>query len=211
MSARKPVPRVEDVEGALVVGRFYSVRAVYYIWYGMERWWPILGIRHTDNRFFNFEVEHYHLDMRFLGRDDAHDAYSAPLSARAGWPLPRPERRSFRCRRATLDYPYADKHPIMEINDAYAGVQARRARTGWICPHQRALLNAIPADADGVLTCPLHGLRIDAATGRCVGPISPPAALTTPERQLVGAATSESGGSAPLPREARDKPSARDT
>lgn len=37
------------------------------------------------------------------------------------------------------------------------------------CPHQGLPLDAEP-DADGVITCPWHGYRVDARTGRCTPP-----------------------------------------
>lgn len=36
-----------------------------------------------------------------------------------------------------------------------------------VCPHQGLPLNCEP-DADGVMTCPWHGYRFDARTGKCV-------------------------------------------
>jgi nitrite reductase/ring-hydroxylating ferredoxin subunit len=42
------------------------------------------------------------------------------------------------------------------------------------CPHQGLTLDADP-DADGLITCPWHGYRVDIRTGRC----TPPAALLT--------------------------------
>ena len=37
------------------------------------------------------------------------------------------------------------------------------------CPHQNLPLDAEP-DADGVISCPWHGYRVDARTGRCTPP-----------------------------------------
>lgn len=48
---------------------------------------------------------------------------------------------------------------------AFAGQTAARGKHGLVCPHRKFSLGSIPPDADGIVTCPLHGLRICAATG----------------------------------------------
>ena len=42
---------------------------------------------------------------------------------------------------------------------------------GWICPHQATPLGSIEP-VDGIIICPLHGLRIDAQTGIVVPSVS---------------------------------------
>lgn len=173
------IQRVEDVEGELQVGRYYLVRAILYPWYGKLAWWPILGPAHTDAEFFAFTARHFHIDARFVSDYRIRHAsarwspgfellFNAPLASR-GLELPKPERRRLRCARAKFEYPFPLRREIQEINAAFAGRQAKRAKTGWICPHRRALLNGFPPDGEGVITCPLHGLRIDGASGRCIG------------------------------------------
>ena len=62
------------------------------------------------------------------------------------------------------------------IADGPAAHSARRdvalacgtiASVPLVCPHQGLPLSDDP-DADGIITCPWHGYRFDAATGRCV-------------------------------------------
>ena len=48
---------------------------------------------------------------------------------------------------------------------AFAGQTAARGKHGLICPHKKFSLGGVPPDADGIVTCPLHGLRICVATG----------------------------------------------
>ncbi|MFT4095912.1 MAG: Rieske 2Fe-2S domain-containing protein [Rhodoblastus sp.] len=179
------IERAENVTGELVVGKFYLVRAIFYPWYGHERWWPVLGPAHSDPEFFNFEQRHYHLDGRFLSDAALWPAprslyqplaavFNAPLATRDK-AVPRAERRKMKCARSKIEYLAVARKEVAALNSAFAGQQAKRAKTGWICPHRRALLNALPADAEGILTCPLHGLRIHDATGKCAGPEPRPA------------------------------------
>ncbi|MBX9847503.1 MAG: Rieske 2Fe-2S domain-containing protein [Xanthobacteraceae bacterium] len=46
----------------------------------------------------------------------------------------------------------------------FAGTQCARGKGGFICQHRNAVLGSIEP-RDGVITCPLHGLRIGAQTG----------------------------------------------
>lgn len=48
---------------------------------------------------------------------------------------------------------------------SYAGRTAERGANGLICPHRNYPLGNAKPDADGILTCPLHGLRICSRTG----------------------------------------------
>ncbi|MDR3513762.1 MAG: hypothetical protein P4L73_19165 [Caulobacteraceae bacterium] len=82
--------------------------------------------------------------------------------------------RRRRCQRVYV--PYVVEHlrvregmGVQGIRDHFAGAQAPRNRAGWVCPHQSAALGSIEPDDDGVITCPLHGLRVRAADGLCLG------------------------------------------
>jgi hypothetical protein len=55
------------------------------------------------------------------------------------------------------------------MNTAFAGTQCRKGKRGFVCPHKLFPLGSVEPVA-GVITCPLHGMRIDAATGVCLGP-----------------------------------------
>ena len=54
-------------------------------------------------------------------------------------------------------------------------------QTPVYCPHQGLPLEAEP-DAEGTITCPWHGYRVDVHTGRC----TPPARALNAERALPG-------------------------
>ena len=73
--------------------------------------------------------------------------------------------RRMQCKRETPVYPYGDRAPIKVIQSAFAGQQCRKNPAGWVCPHRNYPLGSHVPDADGVITCPLHGLRIRAADG----------------------------------------------
>ena len=188
--------RIDRITETPVVGRWYLVRALHYDRFRKGAMaWPITGPKHTDVEFFNFDIEHYHLDVRFLTQRHLRQigthyvagefgyAFSQPCQpVTEAWnsdtkkydrrPMPTPTLTRMQCRRTTVEYPFADRKPVAEINAKYQGATAKLTERGWICPHRKvALGNQIP-DAHGVITCPLHGLRIDAETGRCVGPVS---------------------------------------
>lgn len=159
----------------LVVGRFYEVPCVFYPWFGRKEWWPVIGHRHSDKRFLNFPHVHYHVDGRFLTAPQARFAtrYGRPLTqVLAASPLhtrgeetpavPTMKRR--RCRVAAIPYGFPRERLILGIAEHYAGHQCRASEHGWVCPHQHVPLGSV-APINGVVTCPLHGLCIDAATG----------------------------------------------
>lgn len=54
---------------------------------------------------------------------------------------------------------------IRSLWEAYAGQRAKRGRHGFICPHRNYPLGTARADENGILVCPLHGLRICGRTG----------------------------------------------
>lgn len=187
------LPVVSQLTSPPVVGKYYLVPAVY-----MQResfkpaiWWPVHGSLHNDTQFFNFELQHYHVDQRFLTR--AHLTYIGNFDDIRGWgPLqrsfaapvhgtfahiehhprheklpPKPELRRMRCMREMPELPPAFQGTTMHAH--FAGQTAKRGRLGLVCPHQQYPLGQSTPDADGIITCPLHGLRIRARDGRCMG------------------------------------------
>ena len=74
--------------------------------------------------------------------------------------------RTLMCRRTEKARPNSTGHmvSIKQIRDHYAG---RSLVNGRHCPHQHADLQGC-TPTDGIIECPLHGLRFDAATGRAL-------------------------------------------
>lgn len=178
--------RSDRLVGPPLVGRCYLVPCVRYDLRGLVSNWPVMGPRHADAEHLNFPAVHYHLDLRFLSRHQLEwigcswrgpevEAAALPLSEhRDGThgPLPEPTLRRLRCRRADHGYPterVAKARGFRALWAAYAGRRCRRGKAGFICPHRHFPLASIVA-LDGIITCPLHGLRIDAASGIVLPP-----------------------------------------
>ncbi len=63
-----------------------------------------------------------------------------------------------------------DTRPMAALIAKFAGQECAAGKGGWICPHRKASLGSIQP-VDGIITCPLHGLRIDAASGKVLGEV----------------------------------------
>lgn len=164
-------PRVDRVTAPLVPGRYYLVPTVFTTWHGKPRKWPVIGPEHVDIDFFDFSLPHYHLDARFLreGHRGIHETLVYPVHGQRdnNWKvgeLPKPVWRRLKCQRATNGFnPHHQE--ITKMRQHFAGQQCASGRGGWICPHRKASLGSVLPDENGVITCPLHALRINAATG----------------------------------------------
>jgi hypothetical protein len=175
-----------------VVGKMYWVPAIHMDRFGFKKlWWPIHGHKHNDEEFFNFKPDHYHVDQRFLSKrhlrqhtrgyhdDPLLNSFGKPLSgkyAHLEYDYPgkqlqpgRPELRRMRCQRDFPLYPYENEGAVQKLNAAFVGKIANKGRLGLVCPHKQYPLGQLPADAEGIITCPLHGMRIRAIDGVCVG------------------------------------------
>lgn len=184
------VPLLSSLRQAPEVGRLYMVPVVRsYPWHSRVDDWPVIGPAHADVEFFNFPHIHYHLDPRFLtaaqerfiarqGRraarfhglageeiDIAVSGY--PVSSRDD-PLPkgRPQIVRRRCRRASYGFALLG-HRVDRLREHFGNpAEPIRRRDGrLLCPHRKVDLSQFPADAEGIVTCPLHGLRV-----RCGAP-----------------------------------------
>lgn len=146
-------------------------------------WWPVLGPRHNDAEHLNFEPWHYHVDDRFIDR--RHERRIRAIQYRvdvepikltiAGHPLnhrnypdhPDIEWRVRVCRRDRMDHPVTDgslkgQGAFAHLFAHYHGCEAPLNADGVrICPHKGAPLSSIAPDAQGFVTCPLHGLKFD--------------------------------------------------
>lgn len=188
------IERITMLTSPPVVGRRYLVPTVDFPWlsYHTPRPWPVFLPKHDDVEFLNFKWQHYHVAPRFLRAREvaaARDYYSEysgdeffvaqaqPLQRITSNPELRAEDGGRRhppvvwrlrtCSVAEIPYRHGDKESIKAMGRHFSGRQCHKAKVGWICPHRRFPLGSI-APVDGVITCPLHGLRIAADTGKCL-------------------------------------------
>ncbi len=177
-----------NAQAPLVVGRYYKVPCIKYKWHRRWGWWPVIGPLHQDKAFLAFPHSHYHMDGRFLTKAQRDYVLIVQERSRGAWlqddaivlaealerwplnnhDLGAPEQATLKrrkCWRTQLP-PYGNAHQpgIQRIAEHFAAHQCRRDENGWICPHQATPLGSIQP-VDGVIVCPLHGLRIDAKTG----------------------------------------------
>lgn len=174
--------RIDRLTSPPVVGELYLVPTIrFYAYGGVSSWWPVIGPRHEDKEHLDFEHLHYHVDVRFLSPTQqrlmrAHDrsvsvetvAARVPISNCFGDPpAPHPTFRELRCRAINHSYPSAlagQWDNFRQLWVSYAGQTCKRGKGGFVCPHRHFPLGSIAPVSD-VITCPLHGLRIDAASG----------------------------------------------
>lgn len=164
-----------------IVGRFYLVPVVPYIYCGKEGDWPVLGPMHTDVEHFNFPYRHYHVDPRFLTerqvlqvteyyRPFRHSLAAvvggSPLNNR-GRPLPkgRPTLKRRRCRSAETQYVHGNELPVINLRATFSdpAEPIRKPDGRLLCPHRKVDLSSFERDEGGIVTCPLHGLRVKCA------------------------------------------------
>ena len=191
--------RADRLKEPPVVGEFYLVPAIRWVWGVLpwsEReigvieamqssrsamWWPVWGSKHDDVEFFGFAQKHHHVDPRFFnrrhwarfgfaGRTKLADAQVKPLNhIELPEGPPKPVLRKMRCTSSHSQWEHDDAIPVVKLNEHYSGQRCARGKRGFVCPHKLFPLGSVQA-IDGVVTCPLHGLRIDAAPGKCIGP-----------------------------------------
>lgn len=169
------------------VGRFYMVPVITaYPWHNRIRDWPVLGPLHEDLEFFRFGTLHYHVDLRFLSVHDyafasghiprsirsgvsdidaALNASASPLCSRGSeLPKGRPMLQRRRCRRAGGGTTILNHIPAaresMETRFGSPAQPIRLADGRLLCPHRKVDLSQFAADDQGIVTCPLHGLRV---------------------------------------------------
>lgn len=188
---RDALRRITNLAEPPVVGAWYLVPTVRHAWIGRrEQAWPVFLPKHSDAEHLDFPDQHYHVDPRFLdkaawraaqdwGGVEFMDRTNLGLSACQRWPLsrtrheltdpPTPVWRRRQCQRSEAEYVHGDKPKIVALNSSFAGRQCKRARSGWVCPHQHFPMGSVPV-VKGVQTCPLHGIRIRAADGVVLAP-----------------------------------------
>lgn len=170
-------PLLSELREPPVVGRFYMVPVIEdYAWCGRIDAWPVIGPLHTDADFFKFTDPHYHIDARFMTARQETTAASMrhgatlegavgsyPLSNRyRSLPKGLPVLRRRKCRRASYSNACTARPEVMALQEHFGTAPAAIVRPDGklLCPHRKADLSQFPADADGIVTCPLHGLRV---------------------------------------------------
>lgn len=174
-------PLLSELREPPVVGRFYMVPVVRGHVAGRLSDWPVLGPRHNDQDTFpHFPWDHYHLDGRFLSPRQANILLDtswtgSDLAKQVGlWVMPhdpaskrvlprgRPPVLRRKCQRDALEYAHGDKNPIISLRERFGAVVEPRllADGRRLCPHRKVDLSSFPPDADGIVVCPLHGLRV---------------------------------------------------
>ena len=171
------VPLLSSLREPPVPGRFYMVPVVPYTYLKYKGEWPVLGAMHTDVAHFNFPHVHYHVDPRFLTKrqvEQVEGYYSVwslaavtqgqPLHRRDE-PLPkgRPILKRRKCRSIETPYAHDDKAPVLALRADYSDSALPIAKPDGrlLCPHRKVDLSSLVPDEQGIVTCPLHGLRVD--------------------------------------------------
>ena len=158
----------------LVVGRLYRVPTFRAIWHGIEAIWTFFGPAHIDEpEIMPTPGRHIHVDGRFLGWKQwlgLRERFGSPEMAIASETAAAddlvPVWRELFCHRASISYPHREMATTRYLQCRFANDQAKRVRGEWVCPHQGARLGSILPDDDGIITCPLHGLRWRIADGQ---------------------------------------------
>lgn len=173
------VPLLSDLREPPVVGRYYMVPVIEYNHHGRRDLWPTLGPLHHDRGEVNFPHLHFHVDARFLTARQASllagkGGFLISRSAEANvaiYPLcrhgepvpPRPQLIKRKCRVSGWQYSPPSRPAWMDKFDARYGKVAEPVRIKGgrlLCPHRKVDLSSFAPDADGIVTCPLHGLRV---------------------------------------------------
>ena len=198
MPAHQPLPETP------VIGRKYPRPCVRTRWVSVRIGWiPVLGSVHRDREYVGADFSHVHVDYRFLSEAaratlesemsitrraiQINQVHSTPITY--VWPdemdhavdvedAPRLDIKTeswLQIRKVTYRGPYPTYPPHVQwIDELSAAFQEARLGLSRICAHQGTELSGFVPEADGTITCPLHGLRWDVATGRLVMPDASP-------------------------------------
>ena len=115
---------------------------------------PLIDHPHSDRENGQEEI-HYHVDTRYFGEQELSKSYQISTS------YPRITKNKYR-----LEYFYLKKHTyrINGVTSVFA-IRNSKLKHNCIhkgkCPHRGFDLTNVKPDKDGVITCPLHGLKFD--------------------------------------------------
>ena len=167
-----PVP---DEHRSLVIGKRYPVRAIEVVdWNGFSGWVPITSGEHEDSEVINYPWQHFHVDWRFVSqkimrwylrelpmlyavvvmRTNAHGEMQA---------LGQPAMKRMTYKRPWPTYPFHKAKWLPKLQEKFACASILNGK----CPHRGVSVADMKRDGD-ILTCPAHGLRWHAVTGKLV-------------------------------------------
>lgn len=146
------------------VGKYYRVNCAIWQFRGEDTFVPIIGKHHTDPQFGN-EIDHYHVDGRFIKKSIGHiiidekghtnniiDIHSERFKGITV--------KIRKCVRSTTGInPPNWGDAAHEYKKWYKGYVGRTC-THKVCPHRGAIMQ----ERDGILVCPLHGLKASKET-----------------------------------------------
>lgn len=191
--------RIDALRAPPAPGRYYSVPCAFVKAFDRLDWWPVRGHWHEDKKLLEFPLHHYHLDGRFLNKDQRRyvgGQYDAPesefataftygfgglvrringaaIGALRSSPNVEPpvEWKRRKCWTSSVPVIFGCGPSNLQLvrkfctlKNEFAGAQCPSRDGQWICPHKGYGLGAEPVE-NGRITCPLHGLIIDAQTG----------------------------------------------
>lgn len=125
--------------------------------YFLDRYYfivPLIDHPHSDRENGQEEI-HYHVDTRYFGNQKLQRGYQISTSYH------RISKDKYR-----LEHFYLKKHTdiIKDVTTVFA-IKNSKLKHNCIhkgkCPHRGFDLTNIAPDKDGVITCPLHGLKFD--------------------------------------------------
>jgi hypothetical protein len=135
---------------------------------------PVLGPAHADPELRAVKA-HYHIDWRFMPSEIRRELRNEQAGREKGivvWACDvlRTEEQAWPYRLPAEAWPSWDKVVRPTLEGIYAKAHLK---PGLICPHKGADLTHCPADENGVVECPLHGLRWNIHTGELVPAATP--------------------------------------
>jgi len=190
--------RVDKMLAPPTVGKRYLVPALRYVWDGVIDEWPVLIGIHQDP-LLDFDIPHWHVDARFTS--GAQDKRAREITLRTSHRIGQLSGEDLLCEAARsvaltqdprfggLLTRYRWKVRVCRRSHATAALrcpatEAKLARrfgrnpkavkrgNRLFCPHQGAELTHVKLNDDGTLTCPMHGMRLQAVTRKRGRPAS---------------------------------------
>jgi hypothetical protein len=182
--------KITDLREPPVVGKYYLVPCVRYYWHGMVASWPVIGPPHhdaeigfmpihyhIDARFLTRKQQRVAFKKETTWRGGETFLFRKyniwPLSeidqdrecnVKKYGPIPRkPTLEKRKCTNLELHWPLpfkpSEKHIMWSrFTDPAGAIQRPDGRL--LCPHKKVDLSQFEPDADGIVTCPLHGLKV---------------------------------------------------